>query len=230
MGVDWSNLQKELVASCSWDGTIKIVSSSSRCKPRREQTLINLAVDTRANDLDGHDPCTYDDLSRLFSFTAHLFKSFFNPCRLFLRVPDPLLAPRPQHARFGRSRRPLPHLGSAHGCIEGSFARLQSSSGRGAQFRLEQVSARGQLSPPDYISSSAASHSVLQVIAVGGTDKPISVYDLRSVRPPAAGPAEAQIQPIALLEGHTLPIRRVAWSPHKANVLASGGYDMTCKV
>jgi WD40 repeat protein len=28
MGVDWSNLQKELFASCSWDGSIKLVRDS----------------------------------------------------------------------------------------------------------------------------------------------------------------------------------------------------------
>lgn len=27
MGVDWSNLQKETFASCSWDGSLKIVRS-----------------------------------------------------------------------------------------------------------------------------------------------------------------------------------------------------------
>lgn len=44
MGLDWSNLQKDLFLSCSWDGSLKLVrpvssslASSSEAKPSPKQ-------------------------------------------------------------------------------------------------------------------------------------------------------------------------------------------------
>ena len=35
---------------------------------------------------------------------------------------------------------------------------------------------------------------------------------------------------VASLLGHEYAVRRVAWSPHSANVLASASYDMTARI
>lgn len=58
------------------------------------------------------------------------------------------------------------------------------------------------------------------VLATAGVDRAIRTFD---VRKPAAGP-------LSVLLGHEYAIRKITWSPHKANVLLSASYDMTCRV
>ncbi|EAQ88073.1 hypothetical protein CHGG_04692 [Chaetomium globosum CBS 148.51] len=58
------------------------------------------------------------------------------------------------------------------------------------------------------------------VIATGGVDRLIRTFDLRN---PRAGPA-------SVLPGHEYAVRRLAWSPHASDVLASASYDMTVRV
>lgn len=59
------------------------------------------------------------------------------------------------------------------------------------------------------------------VVAVSGTDKLVRVLDVRG----GGGGKE-----VARLAGHAFPARVVKWSPWKKDVLASAGYDMTCRV
>lgn len=73
------------------------------------------------------------------------------------------------------------------------------------------------------------------LIATGSVDKTIRVHDLRMVRPaepgaPPPGGAMAGNSTIATLLGHEYAVRKVAWSPHSANLLASASYDMTARV
>jgi peroxin-7 len=58
------------------------------------------------------------------------------------------------------------------------------------------------------------------VVATGGVDRAIRTFDLRN---PAGGPT-------ALLLGHEYAVRRLAWSPHAADVLLSASYDMTARL
>lgn len=58
------------------------------------------------------------------------------------------------------------------------------------------------------------------VVAAGGVDRSVRTFDVRS---PAAGP-------LAVLLGHEYAVRRLAWSPHASDVLASASYDMTVRV
>lgn len=58
------------------------------------------------------------------------------------------------------------------------------------------------------------------VIATGGVDRLIRTFDLRM---PYAGP-------LALMAGHEFAVRRLAWSPHAADVLVSASYDMSVRV
>lgn len=58
------------------------------------------------------------------------------------------------------------------------------------------------------------------VIATGGVDRLVRTFDLRA---PRAGP-------VAVLAGHEYAVRRLAWSPHAGDVLASASYDMTVRV
>ncbi|KAH9846136.1 WD40 repeat-like protein [Lenzites betulinus] len=70
------------------------------------------------------------------------------------------------------------------------------------------------------------------VLASAGVDKAIKVWDGRMVQ---LGPEAAQNPAVggvceAQLMGHELAVRKVQWSPHRADMLASAGYDMTCRV
>ncbi|RPD59058.1 WD40 repeat-like protein [Lentinus tigrinus ALCF2SS1-7] len=70
------------------------------------------------------------------------------------------------------------------------------------------------------------------LIATGGVDKAIKVWDCRMVK---LGPEAAQAPAVGgvcetHLAGHEYAVRKVQWSPHRADVLASASYDMTCRV
>ncbi|KAL2267640.1 hypothetical protein VTJ83DRAFT_4917 [Remersonia thermophila] len=58
------------------------------------------------------------------------------------------------------------------------------------------------------------------VLAAAGVDRLIRCFDIRN---PNGGP-------IAVLPGHDYAVRRLAWSPHASDVLASASYDMTVRV
>ncbi|KAL2135984.1 hypothetical protein VTI74DRAFT_6033 [Chaetomium olivicolor] len=58
------------------------------------------------------------------------------------------------------------------------------------------------------------------VVATGGVDRIVRTFDIRN---PAGGP-------IGVLMGHEYAVRRLAWSPHASDVLASASYDMTVRV
>ena len=55
------------------------------------------------------------------------------------------------------------------------------------------------------------------LVATCSTDFTIKVWDLRSTSE----------QPIMMLTAHTLPVKKIKFSPYHANILASGSYDMS---
>ncbi|CCM02532.1 uncharacterized protein FIBRA_04634 [Fibroporia radiculosa] len=70
------------------------------------------------------------------------------------------------------------------------------------------------------------------VLASAGVDKAARVWDCRMVKlgggadvgPAVGGQCEAS------LVGHEYAVRKVQWSPHRPDVLATASYDMTCRV
>ena len=54
-------------------------------------------------------------------------------------------------------------------------------------------------------------------VATASTDNTIKVWDLRATTE----------SPIMMLTAHTLPVKRIKFSPYHANILASGSYDMS---
>ena len=70
------------------------------------------------------------------------------------------------------------------------------------------------------------------LIATGSVDRTIRVHDIRmaSNTPTPVASADGGRSCIATLIGHDYAIRRVAWSPHAADILASSGYDMTARI
>lgn len=67
------------------------------------------------------------------------------------------------------------------------------------------------------------------MLATGGVDRAVKLWDCRSLSTPVAGGAQAREDAPPLL-GHEYAVRRVVWSPHRAELLASASYDMTCRV
>lgn len=69
------------------------------------------------------------------------------------------------------------------------------------------------------------------ILATASVDKSIRLHDLRMASGGALPTAQADggRSCVATLLGHEYAIRRVAWSPHSGDVLASAGYDMTVR-
>ena len=74
------------------------------------------------------------------------------------------------------------------------------------------------------------------VLAAAGTEKVIRVWDCRMLKVSGAGPGTG---PESTLIGgvceknllaHEYAMRKVQLSPHRADVLASASYDMTCRM
>lgn len=65
-------------------------------------------------------------------------------------------------------------------------------------------------------------------IATAGVDKAIKIWDCRMIKlggsPEIGGRCEKE------LRGHEYAIRKVQWSPHRPDILASASYDMTCRM
>ena len=70
------------------------------------------------------------------------------------------------------------------------------------------------------------------LIATGSVDRSIRIHDLRMATNALPSPTPTMQPPatVASLLGHEYAVRRVAWSPHSANILASGSYDMTARI
>lgn len=70
------------------------------------------------------------------------------------------------------------------------------------------------------------------LIATGSVDRTVRIHDLRMATQSVSqhAPGGMVNATVANLLGHEYAVRRVAWSPHSANVLVSGSYDMTARV
>lgn len=68
------------------------------------------------------------------------------------------------------------------------------------------------------------------LIATGSVDRTIRIHDLRMAAAPSPGPHLEPNATVGTLLGHEYAVRRVSWSPHHSNRLASASYDMTCRL
>lgn len=68
------------------------------------------------------------------------------------------------------------------------------------------------------------------VLASAGVDKAVKIWDCRMIKTaPNAGQEVGGICEMQL-SGHEYAVRKVQWSPHRPDVLATASYDMTCRV
>lgn len=72
------------------------------------------------------------------------------------------------------------------------------------------------------------------VIASGSVDKSIKIWDCRNVKLGGMQDAGVGIGGGAVCEatlpGHEYAVRKVQWSPHRPDLLASASYDMSCRM
>ncbi len=66
------------------------------------------------------------------------------------------------------------------------------------------------------------------MLASAGVDKMAKVWDARMIKIGEVGHVGGQCETQFL--GHEYAVRKVQWSPHRADVLATASYDMTCRV
>ncbi|KAK7061067.1 peroxisomal targeting signal 2 receptor [Paramarasmius palmivorus] len=65
-------------------------------------------------------------------------------------------------------------------------------------------------------------------LATGGVDKMIKVWDCRMIKVGETGLVGGACETTLL--GHEYAVKKLQWSPHRAELLASASYDMTCRV
>ncbi|GBE89593.1 WD40 repeat-like protein [Sparassis latifolia] len=69
------------------------------------------------------------------------------------------------------------------------------------------------------------------VLACAGVDRTIKVWDCRMIKTGADATQQAVGGTCeASLVGHEYAVRKINWSPHRPDVIASASYDMTCRV
>ena len=66
------------------------------------------------------------------------------------------------------------------------------------------------------------------VLASAGVDKMAKIWDCRMIKLGETGQDGGQCE--AQMLGHEYAVRKIQWSPHRADVLATASYDMTCRV
>ncbi|KDR80692.1 hypothetical protein GALMADRAFT_153143 [Galerina marginata CBS 339.88] len=66
------------------------------------------------------------------------------------------------------------------------------------------------------------------VLASAGVDKHVKTWDCRMVKTGEVGQVGGICE--TQLLGHEYAVRKVQWSPHRPDILATASYDMTCRV
>lgn len=197
---NWNMIQKQLFVSSSWDGKVKVWSLM------RPQSLMTLSPnETRAASIAS--------------------KGALNTP---VRVP---MSNQPNHNKTEGNKECIyeakfsPHDPNLILCCSGnSFVSM---------FDL-RVPNNGQ---PQHQFYSHGGFETLtcdfnkyrpHMIATGGVDKMIKIWDLRMCRKMLS--QGHQPMNINEIQGHELAVREISWSPHHSNMLLSTSYDMTCRI
>ena len=68
------------------------------------------------------------------------------------------------------------------------------------------------------------------LLASAGIDKTVKIWDCRMLQLGSGSTNAVGGQCENRLLGHEYAIRKMQWSPHRTDLLASGSYDMTCRM
>ncbi|KAH7915279.1 WD40-repeat-containing domain protein [Hygrophoropsis aurantiaca] len=68
------------------------------------------------------------------------------------------------------------------------------------------------------------------ILASAGVDKMVKVWDCRMIQSTSPAPQAVGGNCEIQLLGHEYAVRKVQWSPHRPDVLATASYDMTCRI
>lgn len=208
--VSWNLVDKVNFVTLSWDGTIKVWS------PNRQDSLVTLSPDHAAQSSSSVDAVA--------------------------AAGGRNLAPPMSH------KNQQPGVSTAHCIYNASFSphsplTIISCSGAShvnvwdirapKPLQLDFVAHGGQ----ECLSCDWNKYKPT-IIATGGTDKSVRVWDLRMIAlidlptPNSLLPAYHTRGPTPLNEflGHDFAVRKVTWSPHSGKELMSVSYDMTARV
>ncbi|KAL7415622.1 WD40-repeat-containing domain protein [Mrakia frigida] len=207
--VAWSETNQNQLASAGGDGSVKlwdVTLSDSPIRNWHEHTREVMGVDWSNLQKDVFASCSWDGSIKLWSPD--------NPASL---------QTIPAHSACIYQTLFSPHSPSllasisADGFFKQFDLRLPPNQKPSIAFRCEAGGGEGLSFDWNKYREG--------IIATSGTDKLVNIFDLRSINPNAP-----HVQPITSLQGHAFAVRKVAWSPHRADLIASSGYDMTCKV
>lgn len=215
--VAWSPTSKDVFASSSWDGTVKLWS------PTRDASLVTLPVGS----------CTYSVCFSPLSPQVLSAVSSDSCLRIFdLRVPV--------SAKY--------HLVASLATHATPAARYLAAAPNPRYPGAAAVSQPGWPSDPAELLTHDWNKYRSAIVATGGVDRMVRIFDVRFTSPamhdyPRAPPPGTSIMQtpsavdpsvggpgLSVLKGHGYAIRRLAWSPHHADILLTASYDMTARV
>jgi peroxin-7 len=201
--VDWSNIKKDTFLSSSWDGNVKLVSTQPRYCPPYAGSLIMIVS----------PKWTPERTRSMATFKAHMscvYQALFSP-----HQPDIIATC------------------STDGTIKIFDLRTPAyASGPATNSFTNPVSAAVLTVPASGTELLSLDWNKYRpfVIASAGVDKMVKVWDCRMASTaPSSGQAVGGLCELQV-PGHEYAVRKVQWSPHRADILATASYDMTCRV
>jgi len=183
--VDFSNIRKEVFASSSWDGQVKVWT------PELPASIQTIAA---------HGSCIYQAL-----FSPH------TPDTIATCSTDGTI--KIFDLRQAMPTPPPSNLG-------------------GAAQRTSPAALVVPAHPTEILSIDWNKYRPW-IIASGSVDRTVKVWDCRNVKSGGMGSNMAtEVGGLCeiTLPGHEYAVRKVQWSPHRADIIASASYDMTCRV
>lgn len=213
--VDWSNVQKELFCTSSWDGTIKIVRH-----PSPAPTQSRHADRTRARSPPQWTPDRPASLQTIPAHGACVYAALFSPSQ-----PSIIASCSSDGSlKLWDTRSPLP----------------PSTPAAPGQPALATPQLALPVHPGSEVLDLDFNKYANHLVATASVDRSVKVSDLRAAATPAppggaaagvgAGPMFQPNATVATLLGHEYAVRRVAWCPHSSALVATASYDMTARV
>ncbi|KAI3630843.1 hypothetical protein MIR68_012278 [Amoeboaphelidium protococcarum] len=216
--VDWSSADKSKFLSSSWDGSVKVYDVNS---PQSIGTY-QLNVPASGGGSGGQQmPVNDASIGCIYSakFSPH------NPHIFLSCAGPPVLAE--QQSQY------LPPIQYTSSDIVMIDMRIPPSEVQSVVCRLPSPHMGGEVLDLDW---NKYDNNLIASVGTGANHS-VCIWDMRMLIQQRQAAAQdpfmmnmTQNSLVRAMPGHQLPARRVKWSPHKRNVVASVGYDMTLRV